>query len=105
MSKNRSQYGKEIDENTVLESVYTNGVFEVRLAYFFDASIDSGILGYGVFNLTTGVREAECRRISIARELADMFSRSDGTDKTSALSQAAVLGSAVNKTPAGYTVQ
>lgn len=56
-----------------LPPLYINPNFKVLVDTIYDPASEAFIEGYGVYNLSTGVREAETRRFAIAIALADMF--------------------------------
>ena len=58
---------------TMKPNLYENGRFYVRVANFRDPILENDVEGYGVFNQDTTIREAECRRLAYARNLADRF--------------------------------
>lgn len=47
--------------------------YVVHKCVFMDQYLGSKVVGYGVYNKTTGVREAEVRRFSSAMKLARAF--------------------------------
>lgn len=53
------------------------GNYSVRLTQFKDPVLDAEIFGYGIYNRTTNVREAECRRSWTANLIAQKFDEDD----------------------------
>ena len=53
--------------------LHENAGFYVDFAEFNDPVIEEHVTGYGIFNKLTSVREAEVRRLDIAKVLADAF--------------------------------
>lgn len=53
--------------------LYENAGFYVNRVQFNDPVIEESVIGYGIWNKLTEVREAEVRRLDIAKVLADAF--------------------------------
>lgn len=63
---------KEIELGLTL---YENENFQVVFTRFSDPVIGDEVEGYGIINKATGIREAEARRLAVAKSLADSFDR------------------------------
>ena len=57
------------------KTLYEIEHFAVGLAEFSDPVIDEPVVGYGIWNKVTGVREAEARRLEVAIVLARQYDK------------------------------
>lgn len=71
--------------------MYENDGYFITACQFTDPVLDERITGYGIFNKTTGIREAECRRFNTAITFAEQFQQ-EGVDRAAREMEAAQAG-------------
>lgn len=57
------------------EQLYANGDYAVHRCTLRDPMLQTEILAYGVYNVVTGIREAEARRLVSALNLCDSIAQ------------------------------
>jgi hypothetical protein len=67
-----------------MKYLHENKGFYIELVEFNDPVIEETVTGYGIFNKQTEVREAEVRRLDIAKVLADAFNERADYNEVSA---------------------
>lgn len=77
MSNKFKQEIENLIADALSGALYSSGAFVVNHCVVRDPVLKEDILAYGVYNTTTGVREAEARRITNARTLCDNFAASE----------------------------
>lgn len=68
--------------------MFKNPGYEVKLVTFKDPVLDAEVQGYGIFNISTGVCEAECRRYNTARMFCKQFYEADVEEANRELEEA-----------------